>query len=125
MVRELELLVPSFGGDASHTRCFLHVVNLVAKMLIRQFDTNKRDADKALEDGHGAVEVDEFSDEIEDEVHLDLDQDDAALLSNESDGWVDERDELSGEERKELEDAVRPIKLALVKASRGITHLLF
>jgi hypothetical protein len=38
MIRELERLVPTFAGFASHTRCFLHIVNLVAKSLICQFD---------------------------------------------------------------------------------------
>ncbi|KAF8546236.1 hypothetical protein OG21DRAFT_1375408, partial [Imleria badia] len=38
MVDELETQVLGFGGAASYTRCFLHVINLVAKSLIRQFD---------------------------------------------------------------------------------------
>ena len=27
-----------FGGVSTHTRCFLHTTNLVAKALIREFD---------------------------------------------------------------------------------------
>ncbi|KAG1812699.1 hypothetical protein EV424DRAFT_1277463, partial [Suillus variegatus] len=38
MVENLAAEVPAFGGAASHTRCFLHTVNLVAKSLIREFD---------------------------------------------------------------------------------------
>ncbi|KAG2098242.1 uncharacterized protein F5147DRAFT_530360, partial [Suillus discolor] len=38
MVDELEQLVPEFAGEASHTWCFLHTVNLVAKSLIWEFD---------------------------------------------------------------------------------------
>ncbi|KAJ8596336.1 hypothetical protein M405DRAFT_726459, partial [Rhizopogon salebrosus TDB-379] len=34
MVRELSYKVPAFGGVTSHTQCFLHTVNLVAKSLI-------------------------------------------------------------------------------------------
>ncbi|KIK76677.1 hypothetical protein PAXRUDRAFT_169130, partial [Paxillus rubicundulus Ve08.2h10] len=52
MIRELEDMVPSFSSSASHTRCFLHVVNLVAKSLIRQFDVTK-DANGVLNGGAG------------------------------------------------------------------------
>ncbi|KAG1843067.1 hypothetical protein C8R48DRAFT_557081, partial [Suillus tomentosus] len=38
MVENLAAEVPAFGGAASHTRCFLHMVNLVAKSLIHEFD---------------------------------------------------------------------------------------
>ncbi|KAG2737548.1 hypothetical protein P692DRAFT_201670425, partial [Suillus brevipes Sb2] len=38
MVAELAELVPHFSGPSSRTRCFLHIVNLVAKSLIREFD---------------------------------------------------------------------------------------
>ncbi|KAF8443710.1 hypothetical protein L210DRAFT_3313983, partial [Boletus edulis BED1] len=27
-----------FGGETAQTRCFLHVINLVAKTLVKQFD---------------------------------------------------------------------------------------
>ncbi|KAF8548495.1 hypothetical protein OG21DRAFT_1374013, partial [Imleria badia] len=38
MVHVLGELVPAFGGAPSQTRCFLHVVNLIAKSLIHQFN---------------------------------------------------------------------------------------
>ena len=46
MIEELasdKLLGQWFDGHAARVRCFLHILNLVAKSLIRQFDT---DADK-------------------------------------------------------------------------------
>ncbi|KAF9220503.1 hypothetical protein BS17DRAFT_639536, partial [Gyrodon lividus] len=45
MIERLAEHVPKFMGAASQTHCFLHVVNLVAKMLVLQFNTKK-----ALED---------------------------------------------------------------------------
>ncbi|KAG2030876.1 hypothetical protein BDR03DRAFT_819033, partial [Suillus americanus] len=38
MVAELAELVLHFSGLTSRTRCFLHIVNLIAKSLIREFD---------------------------------------------------------------------------------------
>ncbi|KAK0467345.1 uncharacterized protein EV420DRAFT_1228573, partial [Desarmillaria tabescens] len=33
--------LPSFNGQASCTHCFAHIVNLVAKSLLQQFDPPK------------------------------------------------------------------------------------
>jgi hypothetical protein len=53
MIDELRNKLPAFGGRASHTRCFLHTTNLIAKALLRQFDTKKRN--------RGAFEREEVS----------------------------------------------------------------
>ena len=42
MIDELCNKLPVFGGQASHTHCFLHTTNLIAKALLRQFDTKKQ-----------------------------------------------------------------------------------
>jgi len=57
MVRKLSIKVPAFGGLATHTWCFLHTVNLVAKSLIREFNVKKKDTDKALADDQVSVEL--------------------------------------------------------------------
>ena len=41
MIEELHTLVTKFAGSASHTCCFLHIPNLIAKTLIYQFDAKK------------------------------------------------------------------------------------
>ncbi|KAI9056832.1 hypothetical protein FKP32DRAFT_1557130, partial [Trametes sanguinea] len=38
MTEELADLLTAFDGDYSRTRCFLHILNLVAKSMLRQFD---------------------------------------------------------------------------------------
>ncbi|KAG2070279.1 hypothetical protein BDR04DRAFT_951156, partial [Suillus decipiens] len=38
MICALSSKVPEFGGTATHTRCFLYTVNIVAKSLIQEFD---------------------------------------------------------------------------------------
>ncbi|KAG2143881.1 hypothetical protein BD769DRAFT_1347815, partial [Suillus cothurnatus] len=43
MVENLMAEVPAFGGATSHTQCFLHMVNLIAKLLICEFDVTKKE----------------------------------------------------------------------------------
>ncbi|KAG1722957.1 uncharacterized protein EDB91DRAFT_1040319, partial [Suillus paluster] len=49
MVEVLSDLIPSFPGDPNHAWCFNHVIALVAKSLIHQFDVPKGMADVALD----------------------------------------------------------------------------
>jgi hypothetical protein len=118
MVDKLASMLPSFPGTTNHTRCFLHTVNLVAKSLIREFDTTKKDADKALEE-----DTEDTSD-----TELSADTDNATVVAEYGDsvdgdndeGWVDEVGLLSDRERNELEREIRPVKLVLVKVSQKI-----
>ena len=41
MIEELEDRIEEFAGSINHTRCFLHILNLVVKSVIRQFDLPK------------------------------------------------------------------------------------
>ncbi|KAJ7668057.1 hypothetical protein B0H17DRAFT_838104, partial [Mycena rosella] len=41
MARVLEGLLPSFDADKDRTRCFAHIINLVAKSMLRIFDPPK------------------------------------------------------------------------------------
>ena len=38
MITELASLIDDFPGSENQTRCFTHVLNLVVKSIIRQFD---------------------------------------------------------------------------------------
>jgi hypothetical protein len=48
MIEDLIDLLPDFPGDANHTRCFAHIVNLIAKSLLWQFDIPKKKGDEVL-----------------------------------------------------------------------------
>ena len=41
MITEISKLIPEFGGQATRMRCFLHVINLVVKAILREFDIPK------------------------------------------------------------------------------------
>lgn len=38
MIAHIKELIPLFGGAATCTHCFLHVVNLVVKSILHEFD---------------------------------------------------------------------------------------
>ena len=42
MVESLEELIDDFPGAANQTRCFLHILNLVVKSILKQFDLPKK-----------------------------------------------------------------------------------
>lgn len=41
MVEQLSFLLPEFDGNFNQVCCFAHIVNLVAKLLLRQSDVQK------------------------------------------------------------------------------------
>ncbi|KIK92856.1 hypothetical protein PAXRUDRAFT_146410, partial [Paxillus rubicundulus Ve08.2h10] len=119
MIEELEELVPVFSGSASHTRCFLHIINLIAKSLIWQFDIKKQTADEVLE-RREAAELMELSAGINKEDVTTIKEDNIGDIGDHADkdkdnGWVNEVEELSEGERAEPQHTIHPVKLALVK----------
>ncbi|THH20278.1 hypothetical protein EW146_g1036 [Bondarzewia mesenterica] len=76
MVAELSALLLNFSGEANWTRCFLHIVNLVTKSLLKQFDelaTELELEEVVTEAELGALPGNEDNDNIEglvDEMQL-------------------------------------------------------
>ena len=124
MIRELAELVPGFEGEVGHTRCFLHVINLVAKSLIHQFDVHG-----------GEVDVDDEQQELADEADMEDacseaaegdESDDEDTASDNDDGFIDEVEKMDEVEKELHEQTIRPVKVVLVKVSvlpepRGLT----
>ncbi|KAG2055696.1 hypothetical protein BDR06DRAFT_882096, partial [Suillus hirtellus] len=48
MTAKLEALVAHFGGESIQTHCFLHVVNLIAKSFIKEFDLPDKEVKEVL-----------------------------------------------------------------------------
>ena len=119
MIDTLSELLEHFPGAAHRTRCFAHILNLVAKSVIRQFDVAKgqadgalSDAEKALQDLADGVDLEDLVVQGEEEV-----KDDDIEDNRNEEGWIDERDELTEIQRDELDELTRPVKLVLVKVS--------
>ena len=116
MIYALAELVVAFPGAANRTRCFTHILNLVVKVILRQFDLPKAKADEAL-DVASQVLVDLAGDIEMEEAAMDQRDDEDEDDDGGEEGWIDPYDGMSQEDRNELEWAVRPVRLVLVKVS--------
>ncbi|KIM71997.1 hypothetical protein PILCRDRAFT_82276 [Piloderma croceum F 1598] len=116
MINKLSDLIKLFPGGANCVWCFNHIIALVAKSAICQFDVPKGQADAALNEAERELRDLAEGIDIEDEMmqgEWEIPGDD----DNEEngDGWVDEVAALSIADHEELEVNVRPIRLVLVK----------
>ena len=111
MIEELSNLLDDFPGPgpANQTWCFMHVLNLVVKSIIWQFDSpnskkkHLKEATNKMLSLEGNIEFDGGGDCKDD--------------SNNVEGWVDERELMTEEELEELDESVEPLCLLLMKVS--------
>ena len=107
-----------FSAD-NHGHCFLHVVNLIAKSFLKQFDVKKKRGGAASDD----VELDELVEEVEqDEVNSPPDGGEDDKTDDDLDGWVDKVEKLT-EEEQELLECIKLIKRVLFKVSTWLVSM--
>jgi hypothetical protein len=118
MIDNLDDSLTEFSS-LNRTRCFAHILNLVAKALLKQFDVKTEPAtdlnvdERSLLENATDIETEELTmpqepdDDEEDAIDVDIDDDDA--------GWVGEIEALTPEERIDLDESIRPVKRTLVK----------
>ncbi|KAF8961670.1 hypothetical protein BDZ97DRAFT_1663888, partial [Flammula alnicola] len=111
MIDKLEELLPEFS-KVNHTRCFLHVINLVSKMTIKQFDVQKKatgevsdEEDEDIRELAGDLAYD--SEERQTREGL-LEESLTGEVSTDDDvtGWIDEMVALSAVDRAALQAPV-------------------
>src|SRR5258708_37155753 len=113
MITELAKILPKFS-KVGHTQCFLHIVNLVAKSIIRQFNIPKKQDnghfDKVEQELHNlAGDIDLENEEakelmvqcqIDGEIHMEDKRNDNV------EGWVDKMMLLSPSECECVEEDI-------------------
>jgi hypothetical protein len=120
MIEELANLLDNFPGEANQTRCFTHILNLITKSIIKQFDVPKAHADEVLDDVAkelAALAVDLDIKEWISHEELLGDGEDGADKEDNVDGWTDVHDGLLSEERAALDESLQPVCLVLAKTS--------
>lgn len=115
MIDNLVNLLPNFPRPANQCRCFLHIINLVAKTLLKQFEVPKKDinvvlnaADKELLELAARADMEKLVTVAEGGLDDGKDNDNV-------DGWVNEMELLSGEESERLHQSIQLVRLVLVK----------
>ena len=121
MIEHLAVLVDTFPSAANQTRCFVHILNLVVKSILRQFEGLKKEkvgADVTME-----IDGDNDNDDDKEEGNSgsnegggneceDVDND--VVDNEEEEEWLDE---MSEEELLSVKEKVKPIHLVLTKVS--------
>ena len=82
MIESLATIMSHFPGETNRARCLAHIVNLVAKIILRQFDMSKEkkkippdiDAeDKDKDDGDQDEDLDEKEERVLDKEEKEMD----------------------------------------------------
>jgi len=118
MIEALAKQLIAFPSHANQTQCFTHILNLVIKGILCQFDGAKGDADESL-DGALLALVDVARD-IEPNECEDENDDDGDDTGN---GWVDPHEGMLQDEQNELDMTVQPIWLVLMKVCLNSDHV--
>jgi hypothetical protein len=124
MIEELANLLDDFPGPANQTRCFTHVLNLVVKSIIQQFDLPGKPTDGSVLN-KAAEELLNLAGDIEfEEAELEMrhtkegEEDDGEDEEDDNmEGWVDEHALMTEEEVDELDESVAPVRLLLTKVT--------
>ena len=112
MISELANLLEDFPGPANQTRCFTHVLNLVVKSIIRQFDLPAAQEAHILDEATRELSKLALNIELEDENTEDEGTDEE---DDNCEGWIDERLSMTEEELDTLNKSVQPVRLLLTK----------
>ena len=103
----------------NQTCCFLHILNLVAKSLLRQFDVTPRKETDGVDDDLSPEEEELLDlaegldkEELTMELQDDANEDEEAPEDDDDDGWVNK---LSEEECDALKVHIRPVSCVLIK----------
>ena len=132
MIEHLAVVIDTFPGAPNQTRCFAHILNLVAKTVLHQFEGRKKErAAKELvavakELGAVVDEIDGDNDDGSDsgtnEGGDECEDVDDEVVDDDDDELPDELDELSEEEVLSIKESVKPLRLVLTKVSQSNKH---
>ncbi|TFY73210.1 hypothetical protein EWM64_g10802 [Hericium alpestre] len=119
MINELSKLIDGFPGEVNRTRCFVHIVNLIAKSLLKQFNVPKKKADEMLSSAEKELwelaedlDLEERQTRVDELLQVDAGTD---VEVDDEEGFVDEREMMSTDEREDLEKSILPVKFVLTK----------
>ena len=106
MIESLADIMSDFGGEANRARCLAHIVNLVVKIILCQFDVSKKKKRNNVPDDLN-LPGDESNDDEDDE------DDEKVRVLDKEEKEMDEGDEADDEESETLMSDVEKIEDAM------------
>jgi len=108
MIDELAIQLDDFPGSASQVWCFAHILNLVVKSIMRQFDVPDKKKGDVTDDA--TWELHRLAGELEREELLSqsgIEQQDGNMGSMDNvEGWVNEWDEMDVDDLMALDNDI-------------------
>jgi hypothetical protein len=132
MIKTLAKIIFNFPGAANRVRCTAHIVNLVTKIILRQFDVKKkaREPTKIPENANdnpddNPLEVVDNDHDVDDLASLaeGLDREEREMADDEDDD-DDMREEVAVD-MEEIEEVLKEEVLEVAKKVKPIQRVLF
>jgi hypothetical protein len=120
MIDSTAEIIDGFSGEENRVRCFNHIINLIAKSLLRLFEVSKkkRGAEAEVDEAEAALRELAGDLDLEDmEMQRDAFAAGGDIGVDDDDDVVDELTMMSDEEVREFRQVVHPITKALLKVS--------
>jgi hypothetical protein len=115
MIEELTNLLDDFPGPPNQMWCFTHILNLVVKSIICQFDSPKSKKDR--NSNEATNEPLSLAGNIEFDYEEPVRDDEGEEEDDNVEDWVDECLLMTEAELEELDHSVEPLRLLLTKVS--------
>ena len=118
MISELSKLIEKFPGPSNRTRCFNHVLAIVAVRIVRNFDVPTEGSDMFMDDAEEELrELAEGLDLEEDETQRNREEGETEEADDDPEDWIHAHRKLSAVDRDALDESMRPIRTLMVKVS--------
>jgi hypothetical protein len=120
MIDHLSLLLDNFPGTPNQTRCFLHILSITAKAIIKQFDVLKaKNGGSAVMDqaAEALASLAEGLDSEEQEAYGNQEYRDDEANDPPLERWIDFHKGLTEEERNKIDLRICPVQTMLTKVS--------
>ena len=112
MIENLAKIILDFPGEANRAQCLAHIVNLVVKIILRQFDMSKKKGKKDRPNNSNGDNIEDDEPEMTEE---DIDELIRGLDKEEKE--MDDGDDEEGDD-EETEKVIRDVE-AIEKAMEG------
>jgi hypothetical protein len=119
MIVKLTRQLIDFPRSLNRACCFTHILNLVVKSIMHQFDVSSVRAGRSGMTDERTEELLRMAGDINDEEQEmeGKDSKDALEEEDNTDRWIDEWEEMEEGDVEELEEHVLPIRFLLTKVS--------